>query len=95
MSDRDPLEARLARLEQRLRQFEYNQRMMDVHITSLENSIIFRILRRVGRPLLNAKVWVIQRLMRPPFRSMYLRLRPIHVRTLPGWNMKLWESSQN
>jgi len=85
VSDRDPLEARLARLEQRLRQFEYNQRMMDVHITSLENSIIFRALRRVGRPLLNAKVWVIQRLMRPPFRGMYLRLFPPDPRPYTSW----------
>ena len=85
MSDRDPLEARLARLERRLRQFEYNQRMMDVHITSLENSVVFRILRRVGRPLLNAKVWVIQRLLRSPLRNMYLRLFPPDPRPYISW----------
>jgi O-antigen biosynthesis protein len=85
VSDRDHLEARLARLEHRLRQFEYNQRMMNIHITSLENSIIFRILRRVGQPLLNAKGWATQRVMRARFSGMYLRLFPPDPRPYTSW----------
>lgn len=81
----DELEARLARLEPRLRHFEYSQRMMDPHITSLQNSLIFRILRRVGQPLLNAKDWATQRLVRSPFRSMCPRLFPPDPSPYTSW----------
>ena len=48
MTDHDPLEGRIARLERRLDQLEWQQRMLDRRLATVENSIVFRMLRRVG-----------------------------------------------
>src|ERR1041385_1453659 len=53
--DPDPMEARLAQLERRLRTLERAQRTLDAHLTALENSLVFRLLRRVGRPFIEAR----------------------------------------
>jgi GT2 family glycosyltransferase len=51
----DAVETRLAQLERRLRTLERAQRTLDVHIATLESSIVFRLLRRIGRPFLDAR----------------------------------------
>jgi GT2 family glycosyltransferase len=59
------LELVIASLEQqrrettwRLRTLENNQRTLDVHVAAIENSLIFRFLRNIGKPLLewNARI---------------------------------------
>jgi len=58
VSHRDELEKRLEQAERRIRELEYCQRIADDHIAAIENSIIFRFLRRVGRPFLDLKARV-------------------------------------
>src|ERR1044071_2498860 len=55
LKDPDQLEQRLVRLERQLEQIEYALRTIDLHIAAIENSIVFRILRRFGRPVLDMK----------------------------------------
>lgn len=69
----DPLEKRLAQVEQRLKQLENNLRIADAHIAALEDSVVFRILRRAGRPFLDAKAYAARWLSRSPFRSLQAR----------------------
>lgn len=76
VSDHDQYEARLQRLEQRLRQLEYNQRTLDAHVAVIERSIIFRVLRRIGRPILDVKTRTLAWLARSPLAFV--------VRRLPG-----------
>src|ERR1035437_3262993 len=42
----------------RLRMLEHNQRTLDVHVAAIKNSLIFRFLRNIGKPLLewNARI---------------------------------------
>lgn len=51
MTDRDSLEARVALLERRLKTLEHVQRNLDMHIASIEGSVVFRALQRASRPL--------------------------------------------
>jgi len=74
VSDPERLEARLSALERRLRQIEFNQRTLDVHVTAIENSIVFRLLRYVGRPLLDARTKLSRWLMRTPLPRISRRL---------------------
>ncbi len=55
MTDLERLQARLAEAERRLKDLEFQQRTFDVHLRAIEESILFRLLRRFGRPLLDAK----------------------------------------
>jgi GT2 family glycosyltransferase len=55
VADSRHLERRLAQMERRIHQLEYALRTTDAHVAALERSVIFRILRRVGRPILDAK----------------------------------------
>jgi GT2 family glycosyltransferase len=57
-----------------LKRLESNQRTLDAHIRAIENSLIFSFLRWLGRPLLEWKTMVGQRLLHSPFRNLYLRL---------------------
>lgn len=54
---------------------EHNQRVMDMHITAIEESLIFRMLRRLGAPLLAWKAKAGQALLHTPFHGFYLKTR--------------------
>ena len=58
------------------KKLEHNQRVMDVHIAAIEESLIFRLLRRLGAPLLAWKAKAGQALLHSPFHGLYLKLRP-------------------
>jgi len=58
------------------KKLEHNQRVMDVHIAAIEESLIFRLLRRLGAPLLAWKTKAGQALLHSPFHGLYLKLRP-------------------
>jgi GT2 family glycosyltransferase len=58
------------------KQTEHNQRVMDMHVTAIEESLIFRLLRRLGGPLLSWKARAGQALLHSPFHGLYLKLRP-------------------
>ncbi len=85
MTDPNPLEKRLAELERRVKQLEYCQRTSDAHIAALENSIIFRILRRAGRPLLDAKTRAGRWLKQSPFRRWYAWFVPSDQSSYLSW----------
>ena len=85
VNDPDQVEKRLAQMEQRLKQLEYSLRTADVHIAALENSIIFRVLRRVGRPLLDAKARAAKWLKHSPFHSWYYRFFPAIHSSYASW----------
>jgi siroheme synthase (precorrin-2 oxidase/ferrochelatase) len=54
VDEKEQLEKHIAQLERRIRRLEYTQRTLDMHIATLENSLVFRILGRVGS-LLHAR----------------------------------------
>jgi len=85
VTDPDLLEKRLAELERRVKQLEYCQRTADAHIAALENSIIFRILRRAGRPLLDAKTRAGRWLKQSPFRRGYAWFVPSDQSSYLSW----------
>jgi len=85
VNEPDHPEERLARLERRLKQMEYNLRIADAHIAALENSIIFRILRRVGRPALDTKARAAEWLRNSPFRKLYSRSSPDPASSYKSW----------
>ncbi|MDR3702235.1 MAG: glycosyltransferase [Candidatus Sulfopaludibacter sp.] len=85
MTSPGPVEKRLAELEQRVKQLEYCQRTADAHIAALENSIIFRILRRAGRPLLDAKTRAGRWLKQSPFRKWYSWFVPSDQSSYLSW----------
>ena len=64
--DSNHLERRLAQMELRIHQLEYALRTTDAHVAAIERSVIFRILRRVGRPILDAKALAAHWLGRMP-----------------------------
>jgi GT2 family glycosyltransferase len=49
---------------------EYCQRTFDIHLTALENSFIHRVLRRAGKPLLEARARAANWLLRSPLRKL-------------------------
>jgi GT2 family glycosyltransferase len=53
----------------RLRMLEYSQKVLNVRVEAIENSLIFRFLRSVGKPLLEWKARAEQVLRRSPFRQ--------------------------
>jgi GT2 family glycosyltransferase len=76
-SDQDQRNTRLAQLERRVKQLEYNQRILNSHVAALERSIVFRILQRVGRPLLDLKTRAVRWLANSPLRSLTAELQDI------------------
>ena len=77
------LEELVAGLEQQreqtvqwLKRLEHQQRALNAHVTALENSLIFRFLRWIGRPLLEWKAKAGQMLLHSPFHGIYLKLHP-------------------
>jgi GT2 family glycosyltransferase len=53
----------------RLRMLENNQRTLDVHVAAIEDSLIFRFLRTVGKPLLEWNARLVPLLRRFSFRN--------------------------
>lgn len=79
----DHLENLAARLEEEQREaarwrkkLEHNQRVLDMHVAAIEESLIFRLLRWIGGPLLTWKSKAGQALLHSPFHGLYLRIRP-------------------
>jgi GT2 family glycosyltransferase len=58
------------------KKLEHNQRVMDMHVTAIEESLIFRLLRRLGAWLLAWKAKAGHALLHSPFHGLYLKLRP-------------------
>ena len=58
------------------KRLEHNQLVLDRHITAIEDSRIFRLLRRLGGLLLGWKARAGQALFRSPFHGLYLKLHP-------------------
>jgi len=58
------------------RKQEHHLRVMDMHVAAIEESLIFRLLRRLGGPLLAWKAKAGQTLLHSPFHGLYLKLRP-------------------
>ena len=65
MNGQEHLEARIEQLERRLKHYEYSQRALEGRIAAIENSLIYRILRRIGKPLLDAETKAAKMLGRP------------------------------
>jgi len=53
VSGSEPRNEQLEALERRLRQIEYDQRILARHVAAIERSAIFRMLRRLGHPVLD------------------------------------------
>lgn len=85
VNDPDQLEKRLDRLERRQKQLEYSLGTADAHIAALENSIVFRVLRRVGRPALDAKTRAAQWLRESRFHRWRLRFFPGAQSAYASW----------
>ena len=73
-------------MERRLKQLEYCQRTADAHIAALENGVIFRILRRAGRPPSRRKktragAWLKQ----SPFRHWCAQFTPANQSSYESW----------
>ncbi len=73
----DHLDNLTLRLEEEQKRLEHNQRVMDQHVAAIEESLIFRMLRRLGRPLLAWKARAGQALLHSPFHGLYLKIRPL------------------
>jgi GT2 family glycosyltransferase len=58
------------------KRLQHNQRVLDMHIAAIEESLIFRLLRRLGGPLLAWKATAGQALLHSPFHGLYLKVRP-------------------
>ena len=58
------------------KKLEHNQRVMDMHVAAIEESLIFRLLRRLGGPLLAWKARAGQALLHSPFHGLYLKAHP-------------------
>lgn len=58
------------------KKLEHNQRVMDMHVAAIEESLIFRVLRRLGGPLLAWKAMAGQALLHSPLHGLYLKARP-------------------
>ncbi len=58
------------------KKWEHQQRVRDMHVAAIEESLIFRLLRRLGRPLLDWKAKAGQALLHSPLHGLYLKLRP-------------------
>ena len=58
------------------KKLEHNQRVMDMHVAAIEESLIFRLLRRLGGPLLAWKARAGQALLHSPLHGLYLKARP-------------------
>src|ERR1035438_5750372 len=67
-------EEQIERIQWR-KKLEHNQRVMDMHVAAIEESLIFRLLRRLG-PLLAWKARAGQALLHSPFHGLYLKMRP-------------------
>lgn len=76
VGQREQLENQIAELERRIRRMEYTQRTMDVHIAALEDSLVFRILQRVGRPILAARARVANWLAGTRLQRLWYRISP-------------------
>jgi GT2 family glycosyltransferase len=75
-SNDPPSREELLAILHRLDALAYNQRVLDRHISAIEDSLIFRVLRRIGGPLLQWKTKAGRALLRSPFHSLYLKLNP-------------------
>ncbi len=93
MTERDRLEKRLEELERRIKQLEYSLHTADNHISAIENSVIFRTLRRVGRPILDARTRAVHWLRQTRFHGWYSRFAPADQSSYAAW-MKHEETVQ-
>jgi O-antigen biosynthesis protein len=68
-----------------VKRLDHNLRIVNAHVVAIENSLIFRILRRSGAPLLAWKAKAGQILLHSPLHPLYLKLRPPGVNSYARW----------
>jgi GT2 family glycosyltransferase len=76
VDEKEQIEKHIAQLERRIRRLEYTQRTLDIHITALENSLVYRIVRHVGSPLLAARARVKNWLAGTRLEHLWRRIFP-------------------
>jgi GT2 family glycosyltransferase len=84
-SELDALKAKYERLERRMERLRASAIELDSRLNRVENSLVFRMLRGIGRVWSETRGRAGQALLRSPFHRLYTRVTPPAADPYPAW----------